>query len=43
MSNNDANDENITTNKKEDVVVPGENPEDRPDLHDYKSKEEPSD
>jgi hypothetical protein len=39
MSNNNNN-ENITT--KEDLVAPSENPEDRPDLHDYKSKEESS-
>ena len=40
MSNNNTDNENITT--KEDLVAPSENPEDRPDLHDYKSKEESS-
>ena len=40
MSNNNTNNENIT--KKEDRIAPSENPEDRPSLQDYKSKEESS-
>jgi uncharacterized Zn-finger protein len=37
---NNTNNENMTTNTKEDLVAPSENPEDRPDLRDYKSKQE---
>jgi hypothetical protein len=35
-----VSDNNATT--KEDAVAPGMNPEDRPDLQDYMSKEQPS-
>jgi uncharacterized Zn-finger protein len=34
--------DNNNANTKEDAVTPGMNPEDRPDLQDYMSKEQPS-
>ena len=40
ISNNNSNNENTT--KKEDRIAPSENPEERPNLQDYKSKEESS-
>ena len=40
MSNNNSNGENTT--KKEDRIAPSENPEHRPNLQNYKSKEEES-
>jgi hypothetical protein len=37
-----VSDNNNDTNTKEDTVAPGTNPEDRPDLQNYMSEEQPS-